>query len=67
MTHLSDFDCCGVTTVARNLAAKSNRFGNRPGKVLSKRRGDRRHGAAVNLAVANSFAANSLATMSLLL
>jgi hypothetical protein len=66
MTHLSGFNRCGVTTASSNLAAKYDRFGNRPGKVLSKRHGDRRHGAAMNLA-ATSLVAMNLVAMSLLL
>jgi len=40
MTDLSDFDRhfnrYGVTTAVQSLAAKYHRFGNHPGKVLSK-------------------------------
>jgi hypothetical protein len=61
MTPLSDFDYRAVITVITNLAAKSNRFGNCPGKVLSKSRGDWRRGVGKKLAPAMG-----LATMSLL-
>jgi hypothetical protein len=61
MTPLSDFDYRAVITVIANLAANSNRFGNRPDKVLSKNRSDRRRGAGKNMYLA----AMRLATRSL--
>jgi hypothetical protein len=60
MTPLSDFNYRAVITVIPNLAANSNRFGNRPGKVLSKNRSDRRRGAGKNLAATARLATRSL-------